>query len=284
MVFSHCWVGSPGWLCLPATTSFEFLIRKPPCNYWINVNYESWLGLRHRYRYRRTRVELSLSLPPSTVYIPYSRLARANRISLGLNAFRLSFPLDLERCLERFSSYSLSIYLSISLADVSSVSLHLVQPLIVHLLCLCGRLSFTTTLLHCCPPLLSFGNSPLLRLLSLSFFLDKGLGIIKIRWLICKFNKITVLGMPGADKRLCRGCLYRCCARCNVWLSLEGGCSPIADFLSGFFRIRGWLILVNRKLWFFSVHRFLPFIYFRCSTSFFATDRNDLGWSQLVGK
>lgn len=135
---------------------------------------------------------------------------------------------------------------------------------------------FSTAVLHSFPSATRLSSAS-----SLSFFLDKGLGIIKIRWLICKFNKITVLGMPGADKRLCRGCLYRCCARCNVWLSLEGGCSPIADFLSGFFRIRGWSILVNRKLWFFSV---LPFIYFRCSTSFFATDRNDLGWSQLVGK
>lgn len=39
-------VAPHGPACLPATTSFEFLIRKPPCNYWINVNYESWLGLR----------------------------------------------------------------------------------------------------------------------------------------------------------------------------------------------------------------------------------------------
>ncbi|KAL2719482.1 hypothetical protein V1478_010944 [Vespula squamosa] len=29
-------VALPGCACLPATTSFEFLIRKPPCNYWIN--------------------------------------------------------------------------------------------------------------------------------------------------------------------------------------------------------------------------------------------------------
>lgn len=26
-----------------STTSFEFLISKPPCNYWINVNYDDAL-------------------------------------------------------------------------------------------------------------------------------------------------------------------------------------------------------------------------------------------------
>lgn len=30
-------------LCCASSTSFEFLISKPPCNYWINVNYEDAL-------------------------------------------------------------------------------------------------------------------------------------------------------------------------------------------------------------------------------------------------
>lgn len=114
---------------LPATTSFEFLIRKPPCNYWINVNYESWLGLRHR----RTRVELS--------------------VSLFLSIYpSLSFSL------------STSKYLSLS------------------------------------PSPGFFPPTPPRSSLSASHH-GRGLGIIKIRWLICKFNKITVLGMPDADKR-----------------------------------------------------------------------------------
>lgn len=29
--------------CSASTTSFEFLISKPPCNYWINVNYDDAL-------------------------------------------------------------------------------------------------------------------------------------------------------------------------------------------------------------------------------------------------
>ena len=95
MVFSHCWVGSSARLCLPATTSFEFLIRKPPCNYWINVNYESWLGLRHRYRHRRARVELSLSLslslplPPPSLSSSFST-SRALSPFLPLFSFILS--------------------------------------------------------------------------------------------------------------------------------------------------------------------------------------------------
>lgn len=114
---------------LLATTSFEFLIRKPPCNYWINVNYESWLGLRHH----RTRVELSLSL------------------------FLSIYPSFFLTLLQNFS-----LSLSLSPGFVPSASLQSSLSASHH-----GR----------------------------------GLGIIKIRWLICKFNKITVLGMPDADKR-----------------------------------------------------------------------------------
>lgn len=180
MVFSHCWVGSPGWLCLPATTSFEFLIRKPPCNYWINVNYESWLGLRHRYRYRRTRVELSLFL---------------------------SLPLCLYLC---------PLYLAISFQPPLTFSLQLPLTVSPSLFLLFNPLSFLcllpSTLLHRHPLSCSFGKPLLSR---------RGLGIIKIRWLICKFNKITVLGMPGADKRLYRDSLYRGWVCCSVWLSFE---------------------------------------------------------------
>lgn len=36
------------------STSFEFLISKPPCNYWINVNYEDALcSLAERYGLKR---------------------------------------------------------------------------------------------------------------------------------------------------------------------------------------------------------------------------------------
>lgn len=124
MVFSHCWVGSPGWLCLPATTSFEFLIRKPPCNYWINVNYESWLGLRHRYRYRRTRVKLSLPLP-LYIYIHLSHFAISFSHSIKL------YISSLFNSISNVTSVSLQLSLILSLSDSLPIFVHSVQPLIV---------------------------------------------------------------------------------------------------------------------------------------------------------
>lgn len=219
MVFSHCWVGSPGWLCLPATTSFEFLIRKPPCNYWINVNYESWLGLRHRYRYRRTRVKLSLFLSPCIyiyIYLTslYPSLTPSNCIFRPFSTRSPTLP--------PFPFNSHLFYLCL----IVCLSLFIrFNPLsfLLHLLCLCVRLSFTTTLLQPLPSTPFLRQSRRLPLYLAVSLARQGLGIIKIRWLICKFNKITVLGMPGADKRLYRVCLYRGCGRCSVWLSLGGG-------------------------------------------------------------
>lgn len=166
MVFSHCWVGSPARLCLPATTSFEFLIRKPPCNYWINVNYESWLGLRHHYCHHRARVELSL--PLLHTFATHSLSPTPSVLSLS------------------FSSYA-----SYSLNPTSPI-----HPLSRSLFVMCSLSSIAVRLLRSWFPL-SFAKA------------QRGLGIIKIRWLICKFNKITVLGMPTADKRLYLRSLYR---------------------------------------------------------------------------
>lgn len=127
MVFSHCWVGSSARLCLPATTSFEFLIRKPPCNYWINVNYESWLGLRHRYRHRRARVELSLSLslPPFLSLSLFLFLYLPRSISVSPFSSLSFSPLWL------YSSLSLDHTLPIYLVpSVVSVSLRLAPSLL----------------------------------------------------------------------------------------------------------------------------------------------------------
>lgn len=106
-------VALAGCACLPATTSFEFLIRKPPCNYWINVNYESWLGLRHRYRYHRTRVELSLFLP----LLVYTPVSLSITLSHSARLYFVSFRLDLERCLCFLPPPSLSLAGSLSLSS-----------------------------------------------------------------------------------------------------------------------------------------------------------------------
>lgn len=45
--------------CFASTISFEFLISKPPCNYWINVNYEDALcslALTHTQKERGTYI------------------------------------------------------------------------------------------------------------------------------------------------------------------------------------------------------------------------------------